>query len=323
MLDINPSKFRANGKLLLTAEYFVLEGAVALATPLKAGQYLQVLTPTVGHTNRLVWNSMDHEGKCWFTCEVDMDNLRMRTTNDTAVANRLIAIFRAIQQLNPTFWAEVLALHKGGLTLKSFLEFPRAYGWGTSSTLIFMLAKWAGVNPQSLLSLTFGGSGYDIACAEANGPILYQKRVEGSNWVDISWSPSFVNQLYLVYLQKKQNSRTGIQRFKSKVSVTDQLIQQFTALTTAFLQANDGQTLNEIMVAHESIIAQHMELPTVKNTYFADFPGGIKSLGAWGGDFILVNSSLDPGPTNAYFKEKGFPVCLPFLNCALQKNREA
>ena len=30
------------------------------------------------------------------------------------------------------------------------------------------------MNPYILLFDTFGGSGYDIACAEAEGPVLYQ-----------------------------------------------------------------------------------------------------------------------------------------------------
>ena len=37
----------------------------------------------------------------------------------------------------------------------------------TSSTLIANLAKWSNVDPYILLSETFGGSGYDIACASA------------------------------------------------------------------------------------------------------------------------------------------------------------
>ena len=54
------------------------------------------------------------------------------------------------------------------------LTFPRAWGLGTSSTLISLIAQWAKCDPFELLFEAFGGSGYDIACATANSPISYQ-----------------------------------------------------------------------------------------------------------------------------------------------------
>ena len=319
MMLTNSSMFRANGKLLLTAEYLVLDGAVAFATPLKFGQRLEVMASEQGTSGLLHWESLDHQGQTWFSCKIATSKLQVLNTTDKEIAHRLVAIFKAIKQLNPIFWEETMAANNNGLNLKSLLEFPRSYGWGTSSTLIYTLAKWAKLDPQQLLSMTFGGSGYDIACADANGPILYQRRSEIPHWVDISWSPTFIDQLYLVYLQKKQNSRAGIQRFKTKVKVTDRLIDQFTKLTTAFIQANDGQTLDSIIEAHESIIAQLMDMTPAKRVYFLDFPGAIKSLGAWGGDFVLANSVLGPDQTKAYFASKGFPVCLPYKSCLFDK----
>ena len=41
------------------------------------------------------------------------------------------------------------------------------------------------------------------------------------------------------------------------------------------------------------------------------FNGQIKSLGAWGGDFILVSGDKD---TPFYFKSKGYETILPFSN---------
>ena len=35
----------------------------------------------------------------------------------------------------------------------------------------------------------------------------------------------------------------------------------------------------------------------------------LKSLGAWGGDFILAASETDPTP---YFKSKGFDTVIPY-----------
>ena len=47
------------------------------------------------------------------------------------------------------------------------------WGLGSSSTLISLLSQWSGVAPEKLLSTSFGGSGYDVACATAKDAIIY------------------------------------------------------------------------------------------------------------------------------------------------------
>ena len=44
-------------------------------------------------------------------------------------------------------------------------------------------------------------------------------------------------------------------------------------------------------------------MPPVKKRLFPDYPGSIKSLGAWGGDFILATGTESE---REYFKEKGY-----------------
>jgi len=41
----------------------------------------------------------------------------------------------------------------------------------------------------------------------------------------------------------------------------------------------------------------------VHASLFSDFPGSIKSLGAWGGDFVLAASA---SPAENYFKTRGY-----------------
>ena len=48
---------------------------------------------------------------------------------------------------------------------------------------------------------------------------------------------------------------------------------------------------------------------TIKNKLFYDFKGEIKSLGAWGGDFILVSSTKDP---SRYFMDRGFNIIFKY-----------
>lgn len=42
----------------------------------------------------------------------------------------------------------------------------------------------------------------------------------------------------------------------------------------------------------------------MQSTMFADFPGVVKSLGAWGGDFILAAANIAPTEIRSYFHKK-------------------
>ena len=46
----------------------------------------------------------------------------------------------------------------------------------------------------------------------------------------------------------------------------------------------------------------------MKKLKFKDFKGEIKSLGAWGGDFILASGDDSP----SYFKSKGYKTIIKF-----------
>ena len=55
---------RGNGKLLITGEYLVLDGALALALPVSFGQKLE-FTYHKEPTDTLRWKSLDHNGMEW------------------------------------------------------------------------------------------------------------------------------------------------------------------------------------------------------------------------------------------------------------------
>ena len=57
-----------------------------------------------------------------------------------------------------------------------------------------------------------------------------------------------------------------------------------------------------------------LELQTVQEVLFDDFDGVIKSLGAWGGDFVMVISKVNP---TAYFTNKGFTIVIPYKDMIL------
>ena len=294
---------RASGKLLLTGEYFVLDGALALALPLRFGQTLRVLpNDTPG---QLSWTSIDADGEAWFEASFELPGLAPVGSSDDKTAATLAAILRACRTQQPDFLSR-----ERGMAVQTQNDFPRQWGLGTSSTLIAALGRWSGADPYRVLFDTLGGSGYDIACAYAEGPILYRLSGRTPEVLPARFSPAFSNALYFVYLGKKQDSRSGIRRYRDQVAGDGRLIGAVSALTERFLAANSIAELEAVVREHEMLVGQALGLPRAKDLYFSDFWGEIKSLGAWGGDFVLAGSTRAEAETRAYFAEKGFDTVL-------------
>lgn len=289
--------FRSKGKILLTAEYTVLDGALALAVPTQQGQSLNVHFSNQKN-NRITWLAYKNNGELWFTCILDVIKNQIVSTNKPELAATLLQIFHEVHELGSPIFNEDF-----GYECETQLEFPEDWGLGSSSTLINNIAKWSKVNPYHLLSKTFGGSGYDIACADAETPITYQL-MNGEPLVkDAFISSSISDNLIFVHLNKKQNSREGIQQYRKKEKSQD-LINTITQITKAVNKPKcTFKKFSELMVLHEQSISEFLGIPTVKEEIFSDYPGFIKSLGAWGGDFIMAENTEN---SQQYFNQKGF-----------------
>ena len=73
------------------------------------------------------------------------------------------------------------------------------------------------------------------------------------------------------------------------------------------------------MTEHENLVSKTLNLPSVKEQYFSDFNGSIKSLGAWGGDFVLAASPMNAEEVQNYFKEKGCDSCISYTDFILDE----
>jgi len=300
--------FYSNGKLLLTGEYAVLDGALSLAVPTSFGQSLKV---DEIDTPQLIWKSRDDKGAVWFesvfeTETIFSDNVKK---SENPVSQTLLNIFKEAKKLNPDFLKG-----NNGYSVETSLDFPRDWGLGSSSTLINNIAQWAEVDAFQLLWNAFSGSGYDIACAQRDSPIVYQLK-EGKPLVNpIDFNPSFSDSLYFIHLGKKQNSQDGIARYQKMAFDVQKLISQISEITENVIRCSNLSNFGELLSDHEQLISKAVQLPTVKESLFPDYEGAIKSLGAWGGDFILA-----AGDENApkYFKEKGFSTVVPFAKMIL------
>lgn len=310
------NKFYSNGKLLLTGEYVVLDGAVALAVPTKFGQDLIVESI---QEPQLIWGSFTHTGECWFEAVFDLPKLRLVNAtfnsdvegNAEFIAETLQSFLQEARNLNPEF----LQLETG-FVVKTNLTFPRDWGLGSSSTLINNIAQWADVNAFELLGNAFSGSGYDIANAQNNTSILYQLENRKPQVETINFLPEFSDQLYFVHLNQKQNSREGIARYKEykMLRQAQHDIERISVISTELIKAKNLQEFEQLIEEHEKIIAEIIQLETVKSKLFPDYFGSIKSLGAWGGDFILATGNEN---TPTYFKEKGYTTVLSYSEMVL------
>jgi mevalonate kinase len=306
--------FYSNGKLLLTGEYLVLEGATALAVPTKFGQDLSVEKIK---EPQLIWGSFTNTGDCWFEAIFELPKLRLvnATFNSDSdgsadfIAETLQDILLETRKLNPEFLKS-----EQGFLVKTNLTFPRDWGLGTSSTLINNIAQWAKVDAFQLLWNSFSGSGYDIANAKHNTPILYQVNNQQPIVKKVDFTPSFCDQLFFVHLNKKQDSKAGIARFKEKREKINNEIQLVSEISKQLIQEQKLLEFEKLIQEHEKIISSIIELPTVKERLFPDYFGTLKSLGAWGGDFILATGNKD---TSQYFIDKGYTTILSYSDMVL------
>lgn len=293
------TKCYSHGKILLTAEYMVLVGAEALAIPTKMGQSLE-FKPNDSKT--LNWESWDFKNKLWFNATIDIMDFSVSNTSSETIALKLTKILKAIRDQKNNF------LRKNGGTVKTHLEFERQWGLGTSSTLISNLARWSQTNPYKLLENSFGGSGYDIACATSKSPLIFRKQHLDPHIERCKFEPPFKTSLYFVYLNQKKNSREAIKFFKRQNIVKEQ-VAYASSLTREIMNVNKLNDFERLITEHESFISKILGVVPVKEKLFPDFQGAIKSLGAWGGDFILATGETD---TPRYFKTKGFNVVITY-----------
>lgn len=303
--------FRANGKVLLSGEYLVLHGASALAVPLKIGQVLHISEGNL--SSRLAWTASDVSG-VWFNGLFALDNLEIVETTDNAIALRLKKLLLSARLLNPVFLS-------GGnsVNIQTTLEFDRNWGFGSSSSLIALIAQMAKVDATELHSMVSEGSGYDVACALSSTPILFS-RTKGQVVVSpVDFRPPFIRQLFLVYLGKKQNSESEVIDFKARSHNFTPQVSRISEISMQMVTANKIEAFMDLMLQHESLMESVLGKESVMKRLFPDFEGAVKSLGAWGGDFVLAASSRDGLYVHEYFNRKSLNVIYPFGELTLVK----
>ena len=295
--------FYKRGKLLLSGEYFILDGVQGIALPTRLGQHLRVTTSKESKNPFLHWSSYDCQGIRWFQGKYELGRFDLVETPPGQEALCLQRLLRQSRRKNDLF------LPPGrDVKVETRLEFSRQWGLGSSSTLISLIAQWAKVCPLELAFHTTIGSGYDIACAQSDGPIIYRR----PRWKRISFTPSFSDSLFVVPLEQKCSSVQSVERYKRLAPFSSQILEKADRLTSEVLASTDLAEFQKVLTFCESFVARHLRMTPVKKRLFPGFDGAIKSLGSWGGDCVLVASFLPRKIVAEYFAKRGYRHCIPW-----------
>jgi mevalonate kinase len=275
-------------------------GARALAVPLKVGQHMEVFSNPGSGT--LVWESTDPSG-LWFHAGFVLPEMEILYASDALSAAFIAKSMKAALELNPGILSS-----ETGLRIHTHLEFHRHWGFGSSSSLISNLAWWFDLELFDLFRKISSGSGYDVSCARASQPILYSLIDDRPSVEMVRFNPAFKTNLFFVYLGRKQDSQASVDHFLSSVNKKKDSIHAISALTNRMTLAGDLDEFMNLMNEHEEVISGMTGLEPAGKALFPDFRGAVKSLGAWGGDFVMAASSMPREQVCDYFRSKGLEV---------------
>ncbi|MEX0313677.1 MAG: GHMP kinase, partial [Allomuricauda sp.] len=113
---------------------------------------------------------------------------------------------------------------------------------------------------------------------------------------------------------EKQNSRNAIANYRSLEFDKAELVHNLTHITKNMMACGTLPEFEALMDLHEQTLSGVLKVPTVKNRLFPEYSRSVKSLGAWGGDFVLVTGGQED---QLYFKNKDFRTVLPYSEMVL------
>ena len=288
---------------MLSGEYLVLKGAKAFAVPVNFGQSMLVQKE---NEEGILWESYA-DGYLWFSAWIKTKTFEIIETSDIEVSQRLVKILKAADQLSGGFIGK-----QNGIKIINHADFNLNWGLGSSSTLISNIAWWANIDPFDLHFAVSGGSGYDIACARSEGPLFYHLDNKNPKTEKVDFNPEFLNSICFVWLGKKRNSADEVSSFGMIKKRLHNEIAEISQLSDNIAYAPTLEDFEYYLKEHELIISTILKKKPVKEKLFHDYFGEIKSLGAWGGDFIMVTTDRPFSNVKAYFGNRGLNTIIPF-----------
>jgi mevalonate kinase len=309
--------FFSRGKLLITGEYAIMHGASGLALPVTLGQDLNWVG--MGGSDSLEWTTRVN-GRKLFNAVFKGSNYFPVTSGDRkmAVFLRKILLRAAKMAVNGPMYGRIT----------SELDFDMKWGLGSSSSLISNIAYLFDLNPFTLHSEVSTGSGYDIACSRSDTPILYRlshhfessygKPVSGNTdfympvYRNLEFHPPFRKNLYFAWTGKKQDSAGSVKKFLSRYRPDFPALEEISRITSEIIITDNLQEFNRLLAGHDRIISGLLDQTPVNDSMFKEIPGYVKSLGAWGGDFIMISWEGEYAELLQMLKPKGVDIVFPY-----------
>lgn len=294
---------------MLTGEYLVLDGAKSLAPPTRYGQSLRLETQHRLTDQWISWTARNPDGSPWLEASFNSEKeLRNSAKNATDLHSKLAKILCWILDNSTSI------KHEEEYTFISDLEFDRDWGLGSSSTLIANLSKMFDLDAFAMAADTIGGSCYDVAVGVEGTAIIYWLKEANnprSNELQIvDWKPNFSDQIQFLHLNQKRVTDEAVAQYQKRSKPNASQIAEVSSISEMMLVANDLKQFEDLMRQHEQVIAKILGETRVKDRLFSDYKGEIKSLGSWGGDFVMITG--DYLKAKDYFSSKGFDTLIPF-----------
>ena len=151
-----------------------------------------------------------------------------------------------------------------------------------------------------------GGSGADIACTTVEKWLLYRRSFPEPDIWQIPTEYPFPENTFFIYSGQKQETAGHLKMIAhADKRYNDAIWPEINKFILRFLAASALPEAFKIIDDHELLIAGQIQKQPIGNL-FTDFPGKVKSLGAWGGDFFMALSQQPPGFVKNYFSKKGY-----------------
>jgi mevalonate kinase len=266
------------------------------------------MTVKATRSTDLEWISLDKDGKEWFSSSISLFDFSATDTSDKELSEKLKKIFKGAVRINGEFLDKWNAFK-----IETKLEFPRDWGLGSSSTLIHLIAQWADINPLELYYKIENGSGYDVAAAGAKGPIIFWSNDEEVSYTPIDFKPKFKDKLVFVHLNKKADSKEAVLKYQSiSKSVKKDFVNKISEITDEIEEVTTLDKFVTLLKEHEDVVSKVIDQATIQSQLFSDYPYLIKSLGAWGGDFVLAVAPDGIESAKEYFTNKGYETMVPY-----------
>jgi len=240
------------------------------------------------------------KNELWFSAAFSLNHPVALQSTDEARGRYVERLLQAGARLQPDLLTE-----RKGFHLQHYIDFDINWGWGSSSSLVSNMAYWLDVDLFTFYRSLFNGSGYDVFTARAHSPLLYELKENMPVIRPVCINPELTSCLYFIYLGNKQDSQKSVEKFRNMNFRNLNLTERASQITEAMTGDASPEEFMDLMRLHEALISELLEIPPVKEERFPGFDGEIKSLGAWGGDFIMACSISGNEYVKRYFQLKG------------------